>query len=184
LLGKQCRPNGGTLSTLFTQQCSGNANMDVKFDAQGSAFTCASPTVGTYIPPSGYNLNLMNGYNPVGNWQFGFKDNVAGVDSGTINSIILEVCSQALAVTDYEFENFALYPNPNNGSFTIQFDSHSANKINIAVHDMRGRMIFDKSYANNGLFSQNLQLDNAQAGVYLVSITDGSKKTVKRIVVQ
>ncbi|HOZ73890.1 MAG TPA: M12 family metallo-peptidase [Flavobacterium sp.] len=178
------RPNGGTLSTLFTQQCSGNSNMNVTFDAQGSAFTCASPTVGTYVPPSGYNLNLMNGFNPTGNWQFGFKDNVAGADAGTINSITLEICSQSLAVSDYEFENFAIYPNPNKGNFTVQFESRSGNKINIAVHDMSGRKIFDKHYNNNGLFAQDLQLDNAQAGVYLVSITDGSKKTVKRIVVQ
>jgi subtilisin-like proprotein convertase family protein len=178
------RPNGGTLSPLFTQQCAGNADMNVTFDAQGSVFACASPTVGTYIPPSGYNLNLMNGFNPVGNWQFGFKDNVAGADAGTINSITLEICSQSLAVSDYEFENFALYPNPNNGNFTVQFESRSGNKINIAVHDMSGRKIFDKHYNNNGLFAQDLQLDNAQAGVYLVSITDGSKRTVKRIVVQ
>jgi hypothetical protein len=66
----------------------------------------------------------------------------------------------------------------------VQFESRSGNKINIAVHDMSGRKIFDKHYNNNGLFAQDLQLDNAQAGVYLVSITDGSKKTVKRIVVQ
>lgn len=178
------RPNGGTLTPLFTQQCSGNANMNVTFDAQGSPFTCASPTVGTYVPASGYNLNLMNGFNPTGNWQFGFKDNVAGADAGSINSITLEICSQSLAVSDYEFENFALYPNPNKGNFTIRFESKSANKINIAVHDMSGRKIFDKNYNNNGLFAQDLQLDNAQSGVYLVSITDGNKRTVKRIVVQ
>lgn len=178
------RPNGGTLTPLFTQQCSGNANMNVTFDAQGSPFTCASPTVGTYVPASGYNLNLMNGFNPTGNWQFGFKDNVAGADAGSINSITLEICSQSLAVSDYEFENFALYPNPNKGNFTIQFESKSTNKINIAVHDMSGRKIFDKNYNNNGLFAQDLQLDNAQSGVYLVSITDGNKRTVKRIVVQ
>jgi subtilisin-like proprotein convertase family protein len=179
------RPNGGTLKQLYTQQCAGSANMDVKFDAQGSVLTCASPTVGTYIPPSGYNMNEMNGENPTGNWQFGFKDNVAGADSGTINSIILEICSQGImAVNDYEFENFALYPNPNNGSFTVQFNSNSTSKINIAVYDMSGRKIFDRGYNNNGLFSQDLQLDNAQAGIYLVSITDGKKQTTKRIVVQ
>jgi hypothetical protein len=81
----------------------------------------------------------MNGFNPTGNWQFGFKDNVAGADAGTINSITLEICSQSLAVSDYEFENFAMYPNPNKGNFTISFESRSGNKINIAVHDMSGR---------------------------------------------
>ena len=177
---------GGTLSTFFNQQCAGSADMNVTFDNSGTAFTCGSPTTGTYLPATGYNLNSLNGFNQQGNWQFGFKDVVTGADIGTINSITLEVCSQSvfLANTDFEFENFALYPNPNTGSFTLQFNSASSSKINVAVHDMSGRKIFDKSFANVGLFSQNLQLEHAQAGIYLVSITDGSKKTVKRIIIQ
>jgi subtilisin-like proprotein convertase family protein len=177
---------GGTLATLFNQQCSGNADMNVTFDAQGSAFTCASPTTGTYIPATGYNLDLMDGFSQQGNWQFGFKDVVAGADSGTVNSITLEVCSQSviLASQNFGFENFALYPNPNNGNFKIQFSSAASSKVNIEVHDMSGRKIFAKSYAGTAMFSQDLQLDNAQAGVYLVSITEGSKKVTKRIVIQ
>jgi len=173
---------GGTLSTLFNQQCTGSADMNVTFDSQGSALTCASPTQGTFIPA--YNLNLMNGFNQQGNWQFGFRDAVAGADAGTINSISLEICSQSvsLATKDFEFENFALYPNPNNGNFKVQFNA--TGKVSIAVHDMRGRIIFDKAYSNSGLFSEDLQLDKAQSGVYLVSITDGAKKLVKRIVIQ
>ena len=49
---------------------------------------------------------------------------------------------------------------------------------------MRGRSIYNKSYTNNGLFNESLQLNNAQAGVYLVTVQDGSKKEVKKIVVQ
>ena len=77
-----------------------------------------------------------------------------------------------------------LYPNPNNGSFNIQFNSNSGNEISVEVHDMRGRSIYNKSYTNNGLFNESLQLNNAQAGVYLVTVQDGSKKEVKKIVVQ
>lgn len=177
---------GGTLATLFNQQCSANADMNVTFDAQGTAFTCGSPTTGTYIPPTGYNLDLMDGYSQQGNWQFGFKDVVAGADTGTVNSITLEICSQSLVLAsqNFEFENFSLYPNPNNGNFKIQFNSESSSKINIEVHDMSGRRIFGKAYDNTGMFSQDLQLDKAQAGVYLVSISDGSKKVTKRIVIQ
>jgi subtilisin-like proprotein convertase family protein len=177
---------GGTLATLFAQQCTGNANMNVTFDQQGAAFTCASPTTGTYAPPTATNLNSFNGFGSSGNWQFGFKDTVAGADSGTINSITLEICSQTaiLATQEFGFDAFALYPNPSNGTFKVQFNSNASSKINIAVHDMRGRKIFDKAYANSGLFSEEVKLDNAQSGIYLVSITDGAKKIVKRIVIQ
>ena len=52
------------------------------------------------------------------------------------------------------------------------------------VHDIRGRNIFDKQFSNNGIFSQNLQLENVESGVYLVTVKDGDKKIVKRIVIE
>jgi subtilisin-like proprotein convertase family protein len=175
---------GGTIATYFNQQCSGSANMNVTFDAQGGAFTCGSPTAGTYAPAA-LNLGSLNGFNQFGNWQFGFRDAVAG-NAGSINSIALEICSQSLILANdsFEFEDFALYPNPNDSNFTLQFNSNSSGKIGIIVNDISGRLIFNKSYTNTGLFNENIKLDNAEAGIYLVTITDGDKKMAKRIVVQ
>ena len=77
-----------------------------------------------------------------------------------------------------------VYPNPNNGDFNVKFSSNSNEEIKIGVHDMRGREIFNRSYANTGLIDQNLQLDDVQAGVYLVTVQDGNRKEVKKIVVE
>ncbi len=175
---------GGSIATYFNQQCTGSADMNVTFDQAGNTLTCASPTAGTYKPAS-LNLDSFNGFNQQGNWQFGFKDVVAG-NAGTINSIALEVCYQTLVLANdtFEFADFKLYPNPNDSNFTIQFNSNSSGKIGIAVHDVSGRLILNKSYSNTGLFNEKVKLDNAQAGIYLVTITDGDKKMVKRIVVQ
>lgn len=87
-------------------------------------------------------------------------------------------------VEDFGLDGFTLYPNPNNGNFTVQFNSDSTNDINIAVYDMRGRQIFGNVYTNTGLISKELNLQGVQSGVYLVNVQDGSRKEVKRIVVQ
>lgn len=176
---------GGALTTYFNQECTGSANMNVTFDQQGGTLICASPTNGTYKSTS-LNLDTFNGFGQQGNWQFGFRDVVAG-SAGSINSIALEVCSQTLillANNSFEFDGFKLYPNPNDSNFTIEFNSNSNNKIGITVHDISGRVIYDKSYTNTGLFSQPVKLENAQSGVYFVSISDGENKMVKRIVVR
>ena len=49
---------------------------------------------------------------------------------------------------------------------------------------MRGREIFSKNYQNSGLFAENLKLDKVQAGVYLVTVQDGNRKEVKKIIIE
>jgi subtilisin-like proprotein convertase family protein len=177
------RPTGSLL-TLYNQGCSSGVNMNVTWDAQGSALTCASPTQGTYVPVG--SLDSMIGANPSGTWQMGFRDLVAGT-TGTINSFSIEVCTQTIALLGTQsnyFDNFSIFPNPNDGNFTVKFNSNSGNDINIAVFDIRGRSIFNNLYQNNGLFEQTLQLDKVQSGIYLVNIQDGDKKITKKIVIE
>ncbi len=176
---------GGSLMSLFNQQCAGTANMNMTFDAQGAPFACSTPSIGGYVPPTGADLNSFNGAIPAGNWQFGFRDLVPG-DVGTVNSFSLEICGlvNVLATTDFAFEDFALFPNPNSGEFTLRFHSGSGNAIKVQVHDIRGRVIFDKAYGNSGLFDQQIRMDRAEAGIYLVSVADGDQKIVKRIIIE
>jgi hypothetical protein len=91
------------------------------------------------------------------------------------------IITPALATSQFEMSDFALYPNPNQGNFMLQFNSSSTNDIAIDVFDIRGRSIFQKVYSNTGFFSQNVDLNLVEAGVYLVSVKDGDKKVVKKI---
>lgn len=108
-----------------------------------------------------------------------FDTNPAVVTNTFVNQFV-----SVLATNDFELSNFVLYPNPNNGNFTVKFNSDSSNSIYIAIHDIQGRLIFDKNYDNTGLFTQNIELNNTQSGTYLITVQDGSKKVVKRIVIQ
>ena len=141
----------------------------------------ASPAFSTWRREA----SIFNGLNPNGNWLVGIRD-VGAADTGNVVSYTLTVCSQTTTLSSDNFglEDFTLYPNPNNGNFNIQFTSTSGNEIKVNVHDVRGREIYAKSYTNNGLFNENLQLDTVQSGIYLVTVQDGSRKEVKKIVVQ
>lgn len=89
-----------------------------------------------------------------------------------------------LGAEEFGFNDFTLYPNPNKGSFNIKFDSNSGNDVKVNVFDMRGRKIFENQYSNQATFNENIQLNSTQAGVYLVSVTDGDKKVVKRLIIE
>ena len=100
-----------------------------------------------------------------------------------INAKDFEVTTN-LATEGFNLEGFRLYPNPNKGNFIVQFNSISLNDINVAVHDLRGRKVFDQDYNNIGIFSQNINLNQIQSGIYIVTVKDGDNKVDKKIVIE
>jgi subtilisin-like proprotein convertase family protein len=175
----------GTQITLISAKCTSNDDIAATFDDAGTTLVCSNlPAIAGTILPS-QALSGFNGQNATGIWTLTVVDGF-NVDGGSINSWSLDICNvtPALGIDENHFENFVLYPNPNKGNFTVQFNSATGNDINIAIHDIQGRLIFDSKYNNTGLFNQNLQLNNTQSGVYLITIQDGDKKIVKRIVVE
>ena len=140
---------------------------------------------GTFAPSS--PLSAFNGDNANGTWTLSVADYYIG-DTGSITSWFVQVCTDtfALSTPTVGFADFAVYPNPNNGNFNIQFTSSSLNSngVKVLVHDMRGRVILENNFENSATFNQNIQLNNAQAGVYLLTVTDGEMKETKKIVVE
>jgi subtilisin-like proprotein convertase family protein len=176
-------PLGVNQINIINGSCTNNDNINATFDDQGSPIVCAATITGNVIPAQA--LSIYNGSNPNGDWLVGVRD-LAAADTGSVVSYTLTICSSVVALASESFgiEGFSLYPNPNNGTFNIQFTSSSSNEIKVNVHDMRGREIFNKAYQNNGLFNESLQLNNVQAGIYLVTVQDGSRKEVKKIIVE
>ncbi|MGF1554942.1 reprolysin-like metallopeptidase [Paucihalobacter sp.] len=173
-------PDGTTASVVWSGNCGNNDNINVTFQDGAPAIVCGSPTSGTYAPVE--SLSVFNGLNSQGNWTIRIADFFAG-DTGTLNNWSLEICtSSSLSIADNEFNNLQVFPNPNNGTFNVSFIPQSEN-VKIDVYDIRGRAILSKTYQSNGRFEETLTLDNAQSGMYLLSITDGNQKVTKKIIV-
>lgn len=174
----------GTQVTLWEQQCGDNDDLNVTFSDTGTTVQCQSPISGTILPFQ--SLSAFTQEQAQGNWVLGFVD-VFNQDAGVLNSWSVEVCSQTVAplsTADYGLQGFSIYPNPNSGNFTVAFTSASQSNITIEVHDIRGRQVFENNYTNTGAFSGNVNLDSIQSGVYLVTVQDGSRKEVRKIVIR
>jgi hypothetical protein len=130
-------------------------------------------------------LSAFIGENSEGTWTLRVSDAV-NQDGGALNSWSMNICTTVpvLSIAENDLLDFAIYPNPNSGNFNIQFQSDSKNEISVSVHDIRGREILSNAYKNNGLFNENLQLSNASAGIYLVTVQDGDRKQVRKIVIE
>ena len=176
-------PANTTQVPVWNRACGGNDNFNITLSDGSPAFTCVANMTGTFSPSS--PLSALSGGQANGTWSLSATD-YAAVDTGSVNSWSLQVCTDTftLSTQTIGFTDFAIYPNPNKGNFNIQFSNSMSNEIKVNVYDMRGRVIFENKYSNQATFNENIQLDNAQSGIYLVSITDGSQKMVKRIVIE
>ena len=100
------------------------------------------------------------------------------------NSIASQFATNVLGSNDFEFNNFVLYPNPNNGSFKMSFMPKTNDDIEIEVNDISGRNIYNKTFQNSGLFEQELKLNNISYGVYFVNILNGVNKMTRKIIIK
>ncbi|NQY30159.1 MAG: T9SS type A sorting domain-containing protein [Flavobacteriaceae bacterium] len=109
---------------------------------------------------------------------------VITVNPYAINIGKLKVFNEpALSTNDLVFEEFAVFPNPSNGSFNVKLKSNSGNNISIIVYDIKGRVIFSKVYTDTINFTQRVNLKSVQSGIYLVNVTDGHSKVVRKIII-
>lgn len=184
----------GTIIKLVNRNCDEGAsvngvvynfNFDNTATVQLPSGSCLNPTPITGNVKPFDPISVFFGKPANGTWTLRATDWYNG-DTGSISNWSLNLCvaETSLGTADNTFANFTLYPNPNKGNFTVQFNSISNKEVSIMVHDMRGRTILNNKYSNTGLFSQNVQLDQVQAGVYLVTVQDGDKKVVKRIIIE
>lgn len=151
-------------------------------EATNSIVNATAPFTGSFIPEE--PLSTIYGEMSAGNWTLEVSDPY-NEDGGSIDEFTLELClAQPLSVEDIGFDALAIFPNPNNGEFTVKLQSGSSENITIDVYDIRGRKILGNSFKNTTNFRETIRLDNAQPGMYLIHISDGLRKVTKKVLVK
>ncbi|MBN8641343.1 MAG: T9SS type A sorting domain-containing protein [Flavobacteriales bacterium] len=177
-------PTGTVVELTTDNGGQGDNYTNTVFDQQATTLVTAgtAPFTGSFVPEG--NLSNLNGQLSGGNWILTVTDD-ANFDGGSITGFTLNICAQGtLASQENTFSDFGIFPNPNNGEFTIKLNSDSGEKIKVTVFDVRGRAVFQRDFNSASSFEQQIQLDNIESGMYLVNVTDGEKQTTKKIIVK
>lgn len=93
---------------------------------------------------------------------------------------------QTLGVDSHDLKEvtFDVFPNPNQGVFTVALNHTNSNELKIAVYDLQGRNIYEQNTVANGTIKQEINISHASAGIYLIRVQDGNQQYVKKIVVK
>lgn len=78
----------------------------------------------------------------------------------------------------------ALFPNPNQGRFTISITDSKAMKMTLAVFDYTGKQVYETVWNKPvGNDSKNIDLNELSHGVYFVQLQSGSDVWVEKLIV-
>jgi hypothetical protein len=70
-----------------------------------------------------------------------------------------------------------IYPNPTDGALTLQFET--AGKYDITISDMAGKVLLREMVTGQ---TARLDIGAYPAGVYLLTIDDGERKSTTRVI--
>ncbi|MFN8397042.1 MAG: T9SS type A sorting domain-containing protein, partial [Bacteroidia bacterium] len=81
------------------------------------------------------------------------------------------------------FLDGTVFPNPNNGSFTLRLNLSNINDVDVALYDMAGRKLIARRLSGDAHYETSFHLTDVSHGVYLISATSGKHVQVYRVAI-
>lgn len=82
-----------------------------------------------------------------------------------------------------ELEQFSISPNPNQGKFTLAFESNSKETIKINVFDINGKNVYSEKLKNfEGQYSKSISIENEKPGAYFVTMKQDHKYLTRKFI--
>ena len=96
-----------------------------------------------------------------------------------------ELSSSSTSVINNDIKiDFSVYPNPANEKITLEFISHTSNKINISITNILGEEI--KNYSINSIMGTNrynIDLDDIKNGIYFLNFNNKTLEYIEKIII-
>ena len=79
--------------------------------------------------------------------------------------------------------NINIYPNPSSGIFNIRFSDSWKGDVGIKVVDIFGRSKYQNIIDNSsGSMSHRVDISSSSQGLYILELSQGDKKVIKKII--
>ena len=113
-----------------------------------------------------------------------FMVDVINGAQGWLSGNIIKIAEATLSIDSNTLQGVSFWPNPVKNIFNVKITNPDAEKVFISLFDLQGREILQVSEApNNATFTKEINLRNISSGIYLLSVQQGKKKSINKIIV-
>lgn len=96
------------------------------------------------------------------------------------DTIVVKVLQYQSLEDDISKLGIKVYPNPNNGSFIIEFQNEVNEEVEVIVFDLNGKTIYQNNYNPSGNSKQEIVLGNGKKGIYYLRVSQSNGQTSNR----
>ena len=101
-----------------------------------------------------------------------------------LNSILTDFKSNVLSTTSYFASNFNVYPNPSNGTFSIQL-KEVISDFEVEIFDITGKVIYTQEFYQNSDLVKEINVKNEiSKGIYFLNIRSSDNLVTKKIIIE
>jgi PKD repeat protein len=162
----------------------GPAVVDLFLNPSSEFTTTGTENAGTYtwtIDPAGAGTISGNSLTGAVSWTNGFTGNATVAvkatndcgDGEVSDGITVQVYSSQ-GIGENKIGEIKIYPNPNQGTFTLKINTGTEKILNIRIMNSLGEMIYgQKDVRVKGDFSQVISLNEIASGMLILKVDDG-----------
>ena len=96
------------------------------------------------------------------------------------NRFETEFVEEALSISEFDINNFQLFPNPANDVLNIKLNAIT--NATLSIYDIQGKLVLDRIISQE----QNLELNvsDLQSGMYFVKLNTATRSIVKKLIIE
>lgn len=172
------------LKVYVSQNC--GETWQLRFSKSGDALATAETAVAHFVPTDDQWLNVsiaLGTFASAENLRVKFE-----FTSGGGNNIYLDNVNvgDVNTVETQEPVEFGVYPNPSNGTFSLEMSLLESGSLSIDLMDMKGALVKSllNENATSGDFNFNFNVSDSSRGVYFIKVTHNGMNTMKKLIIQ
>jgi hypothetical protein len=155
----------GTWELFIDSVSQGTATLPNGFSVGGCNLYAAAPTTG---PANNYYIDDIS-------WEAVAADACTSLSRAGAE-VVVNDCSN---INELSFKDLNIYPNPNNGQFTI---TNSQEITELYIIDLQGKVVYNNNNIN--LNKVNVELVDLERGMYMINIKTIDGMITKTVTLQ